>query len=149
MMTVGALPGYASASSSTTSVRFPIQIAIVVPCANGGAGDIVVLSGTLHDVFHITVDSRGGLHLTTHDNPQGVRGVGLASGTRYRGTGVTRSGINVGRVGSPFTLTFVNNFRIIGQGPGNNFLVHDNFHVTVNANGAVTALVDNFTIDCK
>jgi hypothetical protein len=43
----------------------------------------------------------------------------------------------------------VNNFRIIGQGPGNNYLVHEVFHVTINANGEVTAYVDNFSIECK
>ena len=31
----------------------------------------------------------------------------------------------------------------------NNFLVHENTHVTVNANGEVTASVDNFSVDCK
>jgi len=43
----------------------------------------------------------------------------------------------------------VNNFRIIGQGPGNNFLVHETFHFTINANGNVTAFVDHFSVDCK
>ena len=43
----------------------------------------------------------------------------------------------------------MNNFRIIGQGPGNNFLVHETFHVTINANGVVTATVDNFSVECK
>jgi hypothetical protein len=41
------------------------------------------------------------------------------------------------------------NFRIIGQGSGNNFLIHENFHVTINPNGTVTAFVDNFSVDCR
>jgi hypothetical protein len=45
--------------------------------------------------------------------------------------------------------TFVNNFRIIGQGPGNNFLVHEVFHITFNANGSITAFVDKFSVDCR
>jgi len=32
---------------------------------------------------------------------------------------------------------------------GNNFLVHETFHVTINANGSVTAFLDNFSIDCR
>ena len=48
-----------------------------------------------------------------------------------------------------FNQTFINNFRIIGQGPGNNFLVHENFHLTINANGDVTTVHDNFSVDCK
>jgi hypothetical protein len=43
----------------------------------------------------------------------------------------------------------VNNFRIIGQGKGNNFLVHENLHLTINANGVATAVHDNFSIDCR
>jgi hypothetical protein len=51
-------------------------------------------------------------------------------------------------VSFPFIETFVNNFKIIGQGPGNNFLVHQNVHITVNANGTLTASVDNFSTEC-
>jgi hypothetical protein len=45
--------------------------------------------------------------------------------------------------------TFVNNFRIIASGPGNNFLLHEETHITINANGAVTVLHDNLSIVCK
>ena len=44
---------------------------------------------------------------------------------------------------------YVNNFRIIGQGTGNNFLVHEIVHLTINANGTATNYVDNFSIECK
>ena len=47
-----------------------------------------------------------------------------------------------------FNFTFVGNFRIIGQGPGNNFLMHEVAHTTINANGDVTVTFDNLTIDC-
>jgi len=50
--------------------------------------------------------------------------------------------------GLPFTFTSVNNFRIIGQGPGNNSVVHENTHITINANGTITASVDNFKATC-
>jgi hypothetical protein len=117
-----------------------------VPCANGGAGEEVALSGTLHDLFHITFDGSGGFHLKFHDNPQGLSGTGLTTGDKYQATGVTQSQFT-GKVGSE--ETFINNFRIIGQGTGNNFLLHENYHVTVNANGTLTAFVDNFRLECK
>jgi hypothetical protein len=143
---IGAVPALAAADTFTASTRFPIDIVVFVPCANAGAGEDVELTGTLHDVFHITFDNAGGIHVKGHDNPQGISGVGLTTGTKYQGTGVTQFQFNA-KVG--FEETDVNNFRIIGQGPGNNFLVHDNFHVTVNANGEVTAFHDNFRVDCK
>jgi hypothetical protein len=46
-------------------------------------------------------------------------------------------------------LTYVNNFRIIGQGPGNNFLVHETMHITLNAAGILTVSHDNINVDCK
>ena len=85
--------------------------------------------------------------MTTHNQPQGVMGVGLTSGDLYVGTGVTRETFN--NIFLPFEDTFVNNFRIIGQGSGNNYLLHENVHFTINANGDVTATVDNFSFECR
>jgi hypothetical protein len=103
-------------------------------------------SGNLHALFHVTVNGAGHATLTSHVNPQGVSGIGQTTGVKYQGTGVTRSDTTA-RVG--FQTTAVNNFRIIGQGPGNNFLVHDNLHFTINANGTITTFVDNLRIACK
>ena len=135
-----------SATPQTQNSVFPIDLAIFIPCANGGAGEDVVLSGNLHDLFHVTEDGHGGVHVKAHDSPQGISGIGQATGAKYQGTGVTQSEFNL-KVGQQDTE--INNFRIIGQGPGNNFLVHDNFHLTVNANGVVTSFHDHFTADCK
>jgi hypothetical protein len=44
-------------------------------------------------------------------------------------------------------FTIVNNFKIIGQGPDNNYTVHENTQFTINANGDLTATVDNLKID--
>jgi hypothetical protein len=134
------------ATSVTTSSVIPIAFVQFVSCANGGTGEEVLLNGNLHDLFHVTLDANGGFHLTVLDNPQGVTGTGLTTGDTYRGTGVTQSTFS-GTVG--FEETFVNNFRIIGPGSGNNLLVHDSFHITVNPDGTVTAFHDNVTIDCK
>ncbi|HMH83261.1 MAG TPA: hypothetical protein VK531_10350 [Gemmatimonadales bacterium] len=49
----------------------------------------------------------------------------------------------------PIEFTFVNNFYMIGQGPGDNFKVHETFHFPINANGVVTAVVDNFRVTCQ
>ena len=95
----------------------------------------------------LTVSKSGNVTIKEHFQPQGLQGTGVVTGDSYNATGVTQDTTTVGTVGS--TFSFVNNFRMIGQGPGNNFLVHENFHVTVNANGDVTVVHDNFSIDCK
>jgi len=119
-----------------------------VPCANGGAGEPVALSGDLHILFTFTINGNN-VSLKSHFQPQGVTGVGLTTGDKYQATGVTQDHFKASLQNGQFEMTFVNNFRIIGQGPGNNFLVHITTHLTGNANGVVTASVDNFSLDCK
>jgi hypothetical protein len=145
-----AVPGSNVAASSRgveLNLKEPlINFAVLVPCANGGAGEIVVLNGILHTVINTTIDATGGVHVKTHSQPQGLTGFGLDTGDKYNGVGVTQEQFNIGK---GFEDTFVNNFRIIGQGPGNNFMVHQDLHVTVNANGTVTAFHDNLRITCS
>ena len=136
----------AAADSFTVSSVFPIDILVFVSCANGWAGEEVWLSGNLHDVFHVTLNSNGGYRVSFSDNPQGIRGVGLTTGAKYQATGITRDNFG-GQIG--FEETYVNNFKIIGEGPGNNFLVHENFHITFNADGTVTSFHDNFSVECR
>jgi hypothetical protein len=137
----------AAAETFTESANIPLDLEVFVPCAAGGAGEMVFLSGSLHTQSHFTADGAGGFLTESHFSPQGVSGVGLTSGDKYQATGVTRDSFHV--TGLPYESTFVNNFRIIGQGTGNNYLVHENFHLTVNANGEVTASVDNFRVECR
>ena len=48
-----------------------------------------------------------------------------------------------------FTATDVNNYRLIGRGPGNNLLIHEVSHITVNANGDTTVTFDKSSVECK
>ena len=135
------------AQSFTSSTKVPIDLFVFVPCALGGAGEEIHLTGNLHELMHFTANANGGFQVESHFQPQGLSGTGSTSGDKYQGTGVTRDHFKVS--GLPFEETYVNNFRMIGQGPGNNFLTHENFHVTVNANGEMTAFADNFRVECK
>lgn len=125
-----------------------INLLVFVPCANGGAGEVVELAGPLHTLvtFRFNGHQVGG---KGHFQPQGISGKGLTTGDSYRAVGVTQSIFSGSLENGKFTETFVNNFRIIGQGRGNNFAIHENFHLTINANGEVTTFHDNFSADCK
>ena len=83
-----------------------------------------------------------------HFQPQGLTGVGLTTGDKYQATGVTQEIDHFG-AGFPIISTFINNFRFIGAGPGNNLLFHEESHVTINANGVITALVDHISLECR
>lgn len=139
-------PAFRSSQFTDNSV-FPLDMYVYVSCADGGLGEFVHLTGNLHALFHVTVSNSGNFTIKGHFQPQGVSGTGEATGTKYQGTGVTQDMSHFGRVGEVFT--YINNFRIIGQGPGNNFLVHQVFHITINANGTLTSVVDGFKADCK
>ncbi len=137
--------GYAAAQATaiTRSLRLPIAFDVFVPCAAGGAGEFVSLSGTLHGLVHLTFDANGAIHAKFHDQPQRLSGFGQTSGATYQGTGVTQDLVNMN------PSTYVNNFRIIGQGPNNNFLVHELFHLTRNAKGETTTIVDFVSVECR
>jgi hypothetical protein len=137
--------GHASAGATaiTVSLQVPIAINVFVPCAANGAGEFVSLSGTLHGLVHLTFDANGAFHAKFQDQPQRLSGFGQTSGAAYQGTGVTQDLLNTN------PSTFVNNFRIIGQGPNNNFLVHELFHITRNANEETTIIVDFFSVECR
>ena len=142
----GASPSL-SAESSTDVIERVIDITKFVPCANGGLGEDVALSGSFHDKFHVTLDGSGGAHLQIMHTPQGVTGTGLITGVKYQGVGAfvqDESNVTVGE-----EHTFAQNGLLIGQGPGNNLTLHADFHVTVLASGVVTSFHDNLRVTCK
>jgi len=126
-----------------------INLTVFVPCAAGGAGELVDLSGPLHTLITFTINGNN-VSGTAHFQPQGLSGTGETTGDKYQATGVTKdTSFKLSLQNGQANQTFVNNFRIIGSGAGNNFLVHEEAHITFNANGTVTVFHDNLSIECK
>ena len=125
-----------------------INLTVFIPCAAGGTGETVDLTGTLHTLITFTIDGNT-VSGFFHFQPQGISGTGETTGAKYQATGVTQESFKNSLQNGQANETFVNNFRLIGQGPGNNFLVHETLHFTINADGAVTVSHDNFSADCK
>jgi hypothetical protein len=128
--------------------RTDVSLEVFVACAADGAGEIVDLAGPLHTMITFTINGNN-VSGFFRFQPQGISGTGETTGEKYRGTGVTQESFKTSLQNGQANLTFVNNFRIIGPGPGNNFLVHETSHFTINANGTVTVSHDNFSVDCK
>lgn len=144
-----ALVGASVAQSEVTvNDSIPLSLTVFIPCANNGAGEDVILNGDLHVLVTFTINGNN-VSGKDHFQPQGLSGFGTVSGDKYQGTGVTQDQFKGSFQNGQFEQSFINNFRMIGQGPGNNFLVHESFHLTINANGVVTAVHDNLSIDCK
>lgn len=135
-----ALPVSAQAAATTQSIPFDTDI---VACN----GDVIHLSGTLLAVFTETATPSGGFVVSSHFQPQGVAGVDLVTGTMFRGTGLTRD-ITVVAPSGGVTETFVNRFHIQATSGEQSFIVSEVSHITINANGDVTAFFDNFQSTC-
>jgi hypothetical protein len=143
---IGFSSGGAGAAGAETT-QLAVGMAQWVPCAAGGAGELVSLSGTLHVTTHTVQRSATEWVTTTDINPQGVVGTGQVTGDTYRGTGHTGSTFVSNASGERMTQT--NNFRLIGPGPGNNLVAHANWHTTTLADGSVAAQVDNVSLECR
>ncbi len=137
-----------SAVASNTNLTMPIDLLVFVPCANGGAGELIEVSGPLHVLSQLTISNTGSVLVYDHFQPQGISGTGFVTGAKYQATGITQFKSTFGGP-FPITFTFVNNFYMIGQGPKSNFKVHETFHFTINAKGEQTAFVDNFRVTCQ
>lgn len=136
-----------SAFAASLSMEIPLSFSQFIPCANQGNGELVDFSGTLHEVISTTVN-RNNIHLNQLFNPQGVKGIGETTGDVWQATGDTRQDINASVNAFPFETTIVNNFRLV-DGRDGSFLVHENVHVTIHADGTTTASHDHFTFTCK
>lgn len=144
-LTILVVPANAAVQENDTT---DISITVFIPCAAGGAGETVDLSGPLHTLISLTINGKN-VSGYFHFQPQGISGTGESTGDKYHATGVTSESFKTSLQNGQANMTFINNFRIIGQGPGNNFLVHETFHLTINADGTLTVVHDNFSIDCK
>jgi hypothetical protein len=129
----------------TVNQSIPILLSVFIPCAAGGAGEVVDLSGNLHVLITETIN---GNNVSGVFQPQGIGGTGETTGLSYQATGLTRTSFATSLQNGQANSTFINRFDIIGQGTGNNFTVHETAHFTFNANGTVTVNFDNFIFEC-
>ena len=66
----------------------PFETTVFVPCANGGAGEDVRLTGFTNFIYGLIYTDRG-FSMQYHDNVHQVTGVGLSSGESFVASGGT------------------------------------------------------------
>lgn len=126
-----------AAALGATSTDMPLSLIRSADCS----GEDVELSGTIHLVNQLQADGS----VIGHFNYSDVKGVGLTSGTIYRANAVDNF-----RLSDPFpsSITSERNFRLLSRGSSSNLLVQAIYHITVTANGDVTASIDSLTMQC-
>ena len=149
MFLVAALAIFIMPANAAVTANFTTQIDITMPvlCPDGFAEN-VHLTGSLHVLMSSTSNGNN-VSGRYQFQPKGVTGIGETTGYEYQGTGVTEQTFTTSLQNGQANLTFVNNFRLISHGPGENYLVHETMHITINADGTVTVNFDNLSIDCK
>ena len=147
LLTCGLPRTVLSQAVTTTTIEIvPAFRREFVPCANGGAGEIVEVTGILHLQAHVTINPKWSI-ATFNFRANRLIGVGLTSGDVYRGVDGNHFGSLSPRVDETLTFGSTLNFQLIG--PDNKLQMHTNTHTTINANGDVTSTVRHISIDCK
>jgi hypothetical protein len=116
---------------------------LVNPC-NGES--VTITSGTFQIVTHETATSSGGFHLNVAGNAQGVKGVGTG-GASYQAPG--GFWVEMNATPGAQVSTEVGVLNLIGQGTTPDFRQGGVLHVTVDANGNVTASIDRQVETCR
>ena len=130
--------------TDSTHVFTNVQVPIA-DCINGGAGETLLVSGTLHSFLAFRVDDTGGIHATAHTNLAGASAVGATTGAQYRVNDTAGgSGDRLSLffpAGSPLPRSYTESadVRIISKGSSDNLLVRATWQQTISANGDVTA----------
>jgi hypothetical protein len=100
-------------------------------------------------IEHESLDAQGRLHIHTNINDKGSTAVGLTSGTTYHQVGATKDNDILVVDSQPRIVSFVNVLNLIGHGFAPNLLIHESFHLTLDATGGVTVERETERITCK
>ncbi len=132
------------ASTVTSNASFPFT-ETAVTCDNV----FVTLTGKMHLLAHVTTDAQGGRHATLQINTEAVKGTD-AAGNRYVSSSTNSDTINeAGADGTQSEHTVTTKFLLNGRGNLPDLFAKVTMHVTVNANGEVTAEVTNVVVNCR
>jgi hypothetical protein len=138
----------ANSQSNTRNsiVAVPFENTVFVSCANGGAGEDVLLTGKTNFVYQIAWNENG-FSMVYHDNVHEVNGVGLSSGENFAASGGTQGTVRGSWVSNQWVGTTIQQLRIIG--PNTSFTVNNKLQLVVTPDGNVTVSVREQTTDCK
>ena len=143
-LTLLAKPAQAQAETFKDSFQGPLTKLVTNPCTK----EEVLLEGTQNLLVHTTIDANGGAHILIRGNSAQLQGES-ASGVKYVAHQTINQILNgsfSSETGTTFTVT--NTLQVIRQGSAtptpDDFVLNQVTHVTLNANGEITSVVNEF-----
>ena len=124
----------------------PFDASRYIPCANGGAGEDVTLTGFTNFIYQTSWTDQG-FTLVYHDNAHQVTGTGVSSGESFVGSGSINGIIRGSWVDRQWVGTTIGQLRITGQ--NTSFTITYKYHITVTRDGTVTVESEAETADCN
>ena len=139
----------ASPSSQTFTIPVPSPLYMPCPVAGGDPGEFVDLTGSLRVVMTEVVSGSGNYLFRFHIFGSGIEGTGRVTGATYRPQGGQNVTVTMQADALPATFTSNYIFHVIGQGQAPDWHIHETLHLTVDADGRLTANVADTRVTCR
>jgi len=127
-------------------VAVPYEKTVFVPCANGGAGEYVQLSGSTNFVYQLVWTDHG-FNLGYHANSYAIKGVGLLSGETFVASAGTEGTVAAVWENDHWVATTIERLRVTGQ--NTNFVLKNVYHITTNADDEVVVQLNKQEAECN
>lgn len=135
-------PRVAAQETFTETDNQTVPIDFIATACNG---ETIIISGDSHVVVHTTSNPN---HTTFKTHIQFNLSGTSASGIKFNANETVDS-IENNSTGGAQVLNSVGQLHLISQGNTDNLVIRTTIHVTINANGEVTATSFEFTTDCN
>lgn len=155
LLTFG-LTSFAAAFAATAALAGAVlnqTTPVSTTAFNDCTGETILLEGDLHTVVHFG-ESGERVHLGEDVRLTGMKGTALVTGARYVEMDVQNTQANITPLGQQeFTAVRTMNLTRLGEdqtfGDGDDLRVHVTAHLTINANGVVTADKTDARTECR
>ncbi len=141
---------YDLTSSSAVLLNLKIDAFVFVVLTCGTTTQEFDTQGKLHILVASETDSDGGTHFKLHFNSGMLAGENVRTGEEIRFRFANNNEANGRLDGARETTTTATGTAVIGEGrDARHYLAHTTLHVTMNANGELTAEVVNVRLECR
>lgn len=132
--------------NSNGMLTIPYSKTVFVPCANGGAGENVSVTGNIHVVYQMTWTDQA-FTLVYHDNLANATAVGLTSGETFVASGGTQGTVYGPWFSNQWVGSTVRKLRLVG--PNTQFSINYKMKFIITPDGEVRVDVEEETVDCQ